>query len=112
MDCYVAFDPELQIDISDFIAAWNNTADSRELAEARAVSQPPQGFPLDPELIQQGLTFLTGAATVIVGGALKDLLKDKLKEILQKRFKKPAPKVEWIRQPDGAYLMVVSKVEK
>jgi hypothetical protein len=113
MDYHIAFDPDLGLSSQDFIAAWNDTPKCRALAEAQLTTQPPQGFPLDPQLVQQGLVLLTGAAGVAGGlalDALKDVVKEKLTEYLkQKLSRKPSIKVESIRQPGGAYLLVVTE---
>ena len=117
MNYHITFAPDLDVSYQDFIAAWNETPECRALAEAQLVTQPPQGFPLDPQLVQQGLVLLTGAAGVVGGlalDALKDVVKDKLTEYLKHKLeeplsKKPFIKVESIRQPDGAYLLVVTE---
>ena len=116
MDYHIAFAPDLDVSSQDFVAAWNDTPECRALAEARLIPQPPQGFPLDPQLVQQGLVLLTGAAGVAGGlalDALKDAVKEKLTEYLKRKLeplsKKPSIQVESIRQPDGAYLLVVTE---
>ena len=117
MDYHIAFAPDLDVSSQDFVAAWNDTPECRALAEAQLTTQPPQGFPLDPQLVQQGLVLLTGAAGVAGGlalDALKDAVKDKLTEYLKRKLeeplsKKPSIQVESIRQPDGAYLLVVTE---
>ncbi|MEW6349112.1 MAG: hypothetical protein AB1646_08610 [Thermodesulfobacteriota bacterium] len=117
MDCHIAFAPEIQVSSGDFVAAWNDSAECRDLAEARIVHHQPQGFPLDPELTRQGLvllgivsTFLGGVVGAVLKDELKDLLKAKVKEILKRmRAKEPAVDVKFVRQPDGAYLIVVTK---
>jgi hypothetical protein len=68
MDFYVALAPDLGLSSQDFIDTWNDTIECLGLAEAEHIAQPPQGFPLDPQLAQQGIVLLTGAARV-VGGA-------------------------------------------
>lgn len=113
MDYHVAFAPDLDLDSQDFIAAWNDTPECRALAEAQLITHPPQGFPLDPHLAQQGLVLLTGAAGAagaLAIDALKDVVKDKLTTYLtQKLSRKPSIKVASIRQPGGAYLLVVTE---
>ena len=110
MNHHIALAPDLNVSSQDFIAAWNETPECRGLAEAQLTTQPPQGFPLDPQLVQQGLVLLTGAAGGLALDALKDVVKDKLTEYLkQKLSRKPSIKVESIRQPGGAYLLVVTE---
>ena len=113
MDYQIVLAPELGLNAQDFVSAWNDTPDCRDLAEARLSTQPPQGFPLDPQLVQQGFALLigaAGAAGTLALDALKDAVKEKLTAYLkQKLSKKPAIKVESIRQPGGAYLLVVTE---
>ena len=113
MPYQIALPPDLDINPHDFITAWNDTAECRALAEARLAPQPPQGFPLDPQLVQQGLVLLTGAAGVAGGlalDALKDAVKDKLTEYFKEKMsRKPALTVDAVRQPGGAYLLVVTE---
>lgn len=113
MNYHIAFAPDLDVNSQDFVAAWNDTAECRALAEARLVPQAPQGFPIDPQLVQQGLVLLTGAAGVAGGlalDALKDAVKDKLTEYFKEKLsRKPALQVDAIRQPGGAYLLVVTE---
>jgi len=113
MEYHIAFAPDLDVNLQDLLAAWNDTSECRALAEARLVPQPPQGFPLDPQLVQQGLVLLTGAAGLAGGlalDALKDAVKDKLTEYLKEKLsRKPALKVDAVRQPGGAYLLVVTE---
>jgi len=113
MDYHIALPPDLDVNRQDFVADWNDTAECRALAEARLVPQAPQGFPIDPQLVQQGLVLLTGAAGVAGGlalDALKDAVKDKLTEYFKEKLsRKPALQVDAVRQPGGAYLLVVTE---
>ncbi|MFC1835831.1 hypothetical protein ACFL2Q_14100 [Thermodesulfobacteriota bacterium] len=113
MDYHIAFAPDLQVDSEEFVAAWNDTPECRALADARLIHHPPQDFPLDPELVQQGIVLLTGAAGVVAGvilDTLKTVLKEKLTEFLKKKSAaKPSIKVESVRQPGGAYLLVITE---
>ena len=113
MDYHIAFAPDLGVNTQDFVAGWNEATECRALAEARLVPQPPQGFPIDPQLVQQGLVLLSGAAGVVGGlalDALKDVVKDKITEYVEKKLsRKPALQVDAVRQPGGAYLLVVTE---
>ena len=62
MDYHMAFDPDLGLNARDFVAAWNDTPECHALGEAQLTTQRSQGFPLDPQLVQQGLVLLTGVA--------------------------------------------------
>lgn len=113
MDVHVALAPDLNVSSEEFVAAWNDAPESRAVADARVIHQAPQGFPLDPQLAQLGLVLLTTAAGA-VGGLVLDALKDAVKESLTEYFKQkltPRPRVDVtaVRQPDGAYLLVVAE---
>jgi len=115
MDYHVAIDPELSLPTQDFVDMWNSTPDCRDLAEAEVRHQLPEGFPLDPELVQQGLVLLSAAAGLVGGlalDALKDVVKEKLTDYLKEKLsREPEIQVEAIRQPGGAYLLVVTEDE-
>jgi hypothetical protein len=112
----MAFDPGLGLDAQGFVSAWNDAPECRALAEAKLTTQRSHGFPLDPQLVQQGLVLLTGAAGAagaLALDVLKDAVKDKLTEYLKRKLgeglsRHPAIEVEAIRQPGGAYLLVVT----
>jgi hypothetical protein len=112
MDYQIAIDPNLGISANEFVMAWNETPACRALAEARSPISSVKGSPLDPQMLQQGLVLLAGVAGT-VGGLALDALKDSVKDKLTAYFKekmsrKPSIKVEAIRQPGGAYLLVVT----
>lgn len=110
MDYPIAFSPDLHLDPQDWIAFWNDAPESRALAEARLVPLATKGFPLDPQMIQQGLVLLANVAGGIALDALKDAVRDRLTEYFkQKLSPKPSIRVDSVRQPDGAYLLVVTE---
>ena len=79
---HIAFAPDLHVNSQDFVAAWNDASECRALADARLVPQPPQGFPIAPQLVQEGLVLLSGAAGVAGGLALDAYFKRKLEGAL------------------------------
>jgi hypothetical protein len=110
MDYQIALDPGLGVSAEEFAAAWNQTTTCRELAQAWTSTLSPKGYPLDPQLIQQGLVLLSGAAGALALDALKNAVKDKLTDYFKEKLsRKPSLKVEAVRQPDGAYLLVVKE---
>ncbi|MBN1401466.1 MAG: hypothetical protein JXA74_11555 [Anaerolineae bacterium] len=113
MDYHVTFAPDLDVRPADFVAAWNEAPECRDLAEAQLVHLTPKGFPLDPELVQQGLVLLSGAAVAagtLALDALKDVVKARLTEVLERKLsRKPSLQVDFVRQPGGAYLLVVTE---
>jgi len=112
MDYQIAIDPGLDVSTDEFVAVWNETSACRALAEARSPIASVKGSPLDPQMLQQGLVLLAGMAGAAGGlalDALKDAVKDKLTAYFKEKMsRKPSIKVEAIRQPDGAYLLVVT----
>ena len=113
MNYQIAIDPNLALDLDEFITAWNDTPACRALAQAQLAAQSPQGFSPDPQLVQQGLVLLTGAAGAagaLALDALKDAVKDKLAAYFKEKLaKKPSIRVNAVRQTGGAYLLVVTE---
>lgn len=117
MDVVVAVDPGLGLDAAVFVAGWNETDAYYGLAEARLERQPPAGFPLDPQLVEQGLVFLGGVAGGLALKALETAVSEWVKELLKRRREKQAagePKitVQAVPQPGGAVLLVVTEEEQ
>ena len=112
MDYHVALSPDLDVNAPDLVTLWNDTPECRTLAEAQVSIQPPQGFSLDPAMVQRGIIVLTAVGGMVGGlalDALKDTVKEKLTAYLEKMLsRKPSIKVDAIRQPGGAYLLVVA----
>ena len=60
--------------------------------------------------MSQGLIALTAAAGGLALDALKEAIKDKLSEFFKEKLTpQPAIKVKAVRQPGGAYLLVVTE---
>jgi hypothetical protein len=117
VDYQIALAPDLGVSAEEFVAEWNEAPECRALAEARLMRQVPQGFPLDADLVQQGLVLLSGAAGAVGAlalDALKDALKERLTAYFGRRLEEALPtkhsiEVGAIRQPGGAYLLVVTE---
>ena len=111
MEYYVALAPEFSISPAEFAAAWNATDAARQLAEARVDATAPQGFPLDPAMLQQGALILIGFAGGIAADVLKDTIKERLKSLIARKFPTtPPPAVEVVIVDQfGAPLVVVKK---
>lgn len=76
---------------------------------------PSISYDIDPDVIQDGLILLATFAGGIMVDTAKSLIKELLTSYLKdklKRKKQPKVKVEAIRQPGGAYLLVVSEEEQ
>ena len=62
------------------------------------------------EIVGQGLILLAGAAGGLALEAFKDVVKEKLTELFRRKLtREPTLQVEAVRQPGGAYLLVVRK---
>jgi hypothetical protein len=117
VEYHIALAPDLGVSSQDFVAEWNEAPECRALAQAQLIPHPPQDFPLDPQLLQHGLVLLSGAAGavgVLALDALKDAVKERLTDYFRRRLEEAVPtrrpiKVESIRQPGGAYLLVVTE---
>jgi hypothetical protein len=110
VDYQLVIDPDLGVSTDDFAAAWNETPTCRTLAEARVSTLSPKGTPIDARMIHEGLILLAGTVGGLALDALKDAVKDKLTAYFEEKLsRKPSLKVEAVRQPDGAYLLVVKE---
>ena len=103
MECLLALAPDLDIGVSDFVAAWNDDPASRALARAGTTGQ---GVAFDPSL---GVIALSAASTIALG-VLTNFLTDWIKAQVAKR--RPASReqvqVIQVRQPDGTPILVVT----
>ena len=114
MEIRIALAPDLAISSVDFVDAWNSTTQTTVVATASTVASksPLESFPLDPQL-QQALIFLGGVVSTITIDVLKDTLKTFITDLIQRRSQQrsqqrpPTIRVETVRQPGGAVLLVV-----
>lgn len=114
MDYQIIFSPSLDVKAAEFITDWNNTAACREVGQAELAETQTASYELlDPALIQQGLIFLGGVAGTVALDVVIDLAKERLKAYLERKL--PASRrdidVEAVRQPGGAYLLVIKEKE-
>jgi hypothetical protein len=109
MEVAIALSPELDLDAPELAATWNEDVEARALAEASVGEQEAQDY-IDPALIRQGLVLLGGFAGGLALDAVKDVVQAKLTAFLEKKLsKKPSIQVDAVRQPGGAYLLVVTE---
>ena len=98
---------------NEFIEGWNQQTQTSQLATAsqQHSKSPLEAFPLDP---QQVPIFLGGVAGGIAVDVVKDTLKEFISDLLKRKRNQRAPKlrVEAVRQPGGAMLLVVHEEEK
>ncbi len=106
MDYQITFAPDLALNPSDFVAAWNNTPQCRDVAEARLGASTSAQF--DPDLIAGGVAVLSSLALGVASNALYDLIKQALvRQGVRKRTE-----ITRLDQPDGSRLLVVTAVEE
>ena len=110
MEISIALAPDLEISSVDFVDAWNQNAQTTTVATASAPTSksPLESFPLDPQ-VQQALIFLGGVAGGIAIDIVKDTVKTFITDLIERRRKQRTPtiRVETVRQPGGAVLLVV-----
>ncbi len=113
MNYQIVISPDLGMQADEFVAAWNETPACRRVAEAGLTDEPADVSMIDPALLQQGLILLGSVAGGVALEAIKELAQERLKAYLAGKFpEKPPPvQVEAIRQPGGAYLIVVKEAE-
>jgi hypothetical protein len=109
MDYRIALSPTLSLTADQFVTAWNADPDRRALSTAERVDPQAVDYPLDPELVRQGLIYMGVVASTMVLDSLVDVAKAQIKALVEELIKKQSAgiKVEQIRQPDGAILLVV-----
>ena len=106
MDYHIALSPELDLSPEKFAAAWNETPECRDLAQAR-LSQT-QGAQFYGTLLTVTLTVLGSLALGAAGNALYDLIK----ETLMRQGVRKRTEIVHLEQPDGSRLLVVTVVEE
>jgi hypothetical protein len=108
MEYLVAFSPELEVEAADFVAAWNEDGAARQVAEA--VTAEPKAVAYLPPGIDGALVFLAGVASTVAVDVLKDVIKNRVNAYLAQHYPlKPKIEVTAVRQPNGAYLLVVKE---
>lgn len=109
MDFQIAIDKNIEIDTDDFVSYWNQS--SEDLAKARNPVSSIKGCPLESMIFQQGLIVIASLAVSagdLALDAFKDAIKDRLNQYFKKKMSgKPLIKVDSVRQPGGAYLLVI-----
>jgi hypothetical protein len=108
----IVFSKELDIDPNEFVAIWNNTPESREVAEAE-LSQPDKtqfaAIPLEWLVILGGIANVGAAIFInIVSNRLDELLKSKRAAQTGHSIEAKDLEFKEIRQADGSILIKVS----
>lgn len=107
--CQIIFAPELGISPVEFVAEWNKSSECRKMAEAKLdkmMPQIPQNSQVDFNLkeITVAVIVLTIAIHLVAGdiheskfyNQMKDLVADKVKELVLRQSPKPLEKAELI----------------
>jgi hypothetical protein len=105
MDYQIALSPELGLNPDDFVAAWNDEAECRAVAEARL--DEPDSAQYDP-LLTGAMAVLGSVAVGLATNALYDLIKG----VLTKRGISRRTEILQMEQPDGTCLLVIRIVEE
>src|SRR5712691_8939626 len=103
-DYQIVLSPDLGISAADFVTAWNEEAEARNLAEARLAA--PTSKVYDPTLI---VAILISVAT----GTASNLHSDLIQRLVDRK-KDPQKHIhiEAQKKPDGTRLLVVDSDEK
>jgi hypothetical protein len=109
MDVQIALSPDLPLTAAQFVERWNADPDCRAISTAERLDPAAVDFPIDPDLVRQGLIYMGGVASTLVLDSLVDVAKTQIKALVEEIIKeKPAKiRVEQVPQPDGSILLVV-----
>ena len=107
-NCIISFTPEVDVDVAEFVHAWNQQQTTANLAQATL----PDERSRDIGMMSEMMIFLGGIAT----GVATNALYDGIKEIVARLTRKPQVvyEVHEIQQPDGTKVLqvVVMKQDK
>ena len=103
-DYQIILSPNLGISAADFVTAWNEEAEARNLAEAHLATSTSKGY--DPTLI---VAILLSVATGTASNLLSDLI---MRLIDRKKDPQKHIHIEAQKKLDGTRLLVVDIDEK
>jgi hypothetical protein len=104
MEAYqIALSPELGLSPADFVAAWNEEAESRAHGQAHLAEATSKGY-FEPITT----TIVIGVVTGIAANALYDLIK---KVLVNKDVHTTHTHFEELKKPDGTHLVIVDRDE-
>lgn len=113
-DYKITLSPDLEINTTDFVTAWNDTANCREVAKAQLENSAAVNY--DPLVAGAAAVFLSGIAVGMTTNALYDVVKQivlnqaPVQKLLEKRKLPKSTEVieiQTVQQPDGTPLLVV-----
>ncbi len=102
MDYQIALSPDLDLSSDDFIAAWNDIPECRDVAEARLAK--PTSAQYDP------FTVAAAALSSVALGVTASALYDLIKKVLAKKDITKQIEIIQIEQPDGHRLLIVKTI--
>jgi hypothetical protein len=115
-DYQIAISPELDISPEEFVSAWNDNQESLRAARAELADDPSKRFAIDPATLEGYAIFLAGVGSTILTDVLKDLIKNQITELIEKKLGKkqsaPAIEVLIIEQKAERPLIVVKEHER
>lgn len=91
-DYEIVLSPDLEISPADFVAAWNETAETHDFAEARLSKSA--GVRFDLPLI---VTIIIS----VTGGAASNVISDLIMKTLDKRGVRKHTHIERVKKADG-----------
>jgi hypothetical protein len=106
MEYQVALDPRLGVKVEEFIAAWNDSPEARQVATAQLhhTSGPNQYDPLTAIAIPILVGVVTGVTT--------DFISDLIKRTLTRRGVHQPVRIEVTHQPNGNDTVVVTLAQE
>ena len=114
----IAFSPDLQINTSDFVTAWNNASNCREMAEAQLDKMVATDYDSSTAKV---LALLGVFAIGVTTNAIYDLIKTtviNLPGVQETLSIKNLPQnaefldIQQITQPDGSKMLIIVVKEK
>src|SRR6266849_5985459 len=103
MEYQIALSPELDISPDDFLAAWNEDTETRNLAEAQLISS--RGAYYDPTLI-------AGILLSVGSGVASNAVYELIKKVLVKQGVRKHTHIEEMKKSDGTSILVVDIDQK
>ena len=99
----IALSPDLGISPDDFLEAWNEDAETRDLSEAYPMSSGSKAF--DPTLI-------AGIMISVGSGVATNVISALIMKVLDKKGVSKHTHIEQMKKSDGTSLLVVDIDEK
>jgi len=99
----IALSPDLGISPDDFLEAWNEDAETRNLSEAYPMSSAGKSF--DPTLI-------AGIMISVGSGVATNVISALIMKVLDKKGVSKHTHIEQMKKSDGTSLLVVDIDEK